>query len=99
MITLKSKAHNFADDTYLIIQRCVESLLGYISYIESFRQLYDLSVKIEEEKIVSTLEKSSKLKLKFANNCLLKGRITLHCFALILTTNSRSYTLILKKNI
>ena len=46
------RAQTFADDTSLLIQRCILSLMACLSYIESFRKLSGLSANLDNTEAI-----------------------------------------------
>ena len=70
-ITLENKeeirAQTFADDTSLLIQRCIISLLACVRYIEHFSKLSGLNAILDKTKVIP-----------FGNNCNIKDKIGNH---------------------
>ena len=70
-ITLETKeeirAQTFADDTSLLIQRCIISLLACIRYIEHFSKISGLPANLNKTKVIA-----------FGNNLNIKEKIGNH---------------------
>ena len=63
------RAQTFADDTSLLIQRCIISLLACVRYIEQFSKISDLHTNLDKTKVIQ-FGNNFNMKDKIGNICL-----------------------------